>query len=262
MVLLAQVSACSGDGDRSDDRAGGEVAPRASAPAAGAERSGGETSGTTVPTTGPRVAGLPAGDDTTVVSVTDGDTIVVAGSTRVRLIGIDTPETHHPSKPVQCFGAEASAHTRELLPAGTPVRLVHDVERLDRYRRTLAYVYRLGDGLFVNAALVRDGYAQAYTYPPNVAHSDELVALAREAREAGRGLWSACATLGAPTDPRPDPPRASSPASGCDAAYPGVCIPPPPPDLDCAQVRDRRFAVLAPDPHGFDSDHDGVGCET
>lgn len=122
----------------------------------------------------------------------DGDTLVIAGGERVRLIGIDTPETKDPRKPVQCFGEEAAAFTAELLPASTPVRLVYDVERKDRYGRTLAYVYRLSDGFFVNAALVAEGYAQAYTYPPNVAHSEEFVELARQARDAGRGLWSAC----------------------------------------------------------------------
>lgn len=205
---------------------------------------------------------LPAGDDAVIRSVSDGDTIVLVGGTRVRLIGIDTPETHHPSKPVQCFGAEASAHTRSLLPAGTAVRLAYDVERLDRYRRTLAYVYRRDDGLFVNAALARDGYAQAYTYPPNVAHAEEFVAFAREAREAGRGLWSACSGFGVPALPSPSAAPTPAAGAGCDPAYPGVCLPSPPPDLDCPQVADRRFRVVAPDPHGFDRDGDGLGCET
>lgn len=83
---------------------------------------------------------MPDGEDTTVERVVDGDTIVVAGGTRVRLIGIDTPETKDPRKPVQCFGTEAAAHMSSLIGPGTPVRLVHDVERLDRFGRTLAYV--------------------------------------------------------------------------------------------------------------------------
>jgi micrococcal nuclease len=70
--------------------------------------------------------------------------------------------------------------------------LVYDVDRTDRYGRLLAYVYRASDALFVNASLVRDGYAFAFTYPPDVAHAEEFVALQREAREANRGLWSAC----------------------------------------------------------------------
>ena len=205
---------------------------------------------------------MPMGDDTSVESVVDGDTIVVAGGTRVRLIGVDTPETKDPRKPVQCFGREASAFTESLVAPGTAVRLVYDVERLDRYERTLAYVYRLSDGLFVNAALVADGYALVATFPPNVAHVEELTALARAAREEGRGLWSACGgePTAAPPVPVPVPPPAS-PGGSCDASYPGVCIPPAPPDLDCGDVSHRRFQVLPPDPHRFDGEGDGVGCE-
>jgi micrococcal nuclease len=135
---------------------------------------------------------LPPGLDTTVDRVIDGDTIVVAGGHHVRLIGIDTPETKDPRRPVQCFGKEASAFLTEMLPRGSGVRLIGDVEARDVYDRTLAYVYRLPDGLFVNADLVRQGYARPLTIPPDVAHSDELVALAGEARDAGRGLWAAC----------------------------------------------------------------------
>ncbi|MBW3581327.1 MAG: thermonuclease family protein [Actinobacteria bacterium] len=130
-----------------------------------------------------------------VVRVVDGDTIVVrldGAEERVRLLGIDTPESVDPRSPVECFGKEAAAHTASLLPPGTPVRLVRDVEARDRYDRLLAYVYRSDDGTFVNLRLVEDGYAAVLTYPPNVAHADEFVAAAGEAREAGRGLWSAC----------------------------------------------------------------------
>jgi micrococcal nuclease len=127
--------------------------------------------------------------------VVDGDTVMVSRGTkgkRVRLIGIDAPESVDPRRPVGCFGREASQRMFTLLPPGTPVRLVYDVERTDRYGRTLAYVYRRPDGLFVNAALVEEGYAAVATYPPNVVHADEFVALARQAREARLGLWGAC----------------------------------------------------------------------
>jgi micrococcal nuclease len=216
-------------------------------------------------TAAPEPAGLPAGRDTVLERVVDGDTIVVSGGERVRLIGIDTPETVDPRRPVQCFGREASAHMAELLPPGTAVRLVADVEATDRYGRTLSYVYRAGDGLFVNAAMVEAGFAVTATYPPNVAHADDLAALAREAREAGRGLWSACEEDAAPAAP----PTTTAPVQalgggggGCDPAYPDVCIPPAPPDLDCGQIPHRRFRVLPPDPHRFDADRDGVGCES
>ncbi len=135
---------------------------------------------------------LPAGVDTTVERVVDGDTLVVAGGRPVRLIGVDTPETKDPRRPVQCFGQEASAFLVSLLAQGSAVRLVGDVEPRDHYGRTLAYVYRLPDGLFVNAELLRQGFAQVLTVPPNVAHAETFATLGREAREAGAGLWSAC----------------------------------------------------------------------
>ena len=131
----------------------------------------------------------------TVERVVDGDTIIVhvgGRRERVRFIGMDTPESVKPNTPVQCFAIAASNRTKALLPAGTPVRLVGDVEQRDKYKRLLAYVYRAKDNLFVNLSLVRDGYAQPYTFPPNVAHTSEFVAAAADARQAGRGLWSAC----------------------------------------------------------------------
>ena len=130
-----------------------------------------------------------------VVRVVDGDTIVVrlAGiEENVRLLGIDTPESVDPRSPVECFGKEASAQTASLLPPGTQVRLVRDVEARDRYARLLAYVYRADDGAFVNLQLVQDGYAGVLSYPPNVAHADELAAAAAQARHEARGLWSRC----------------------------------------------------------------------
>jgi micrococcal nuclease len=131
----------------------------------------------------------------TVVRVVDGDTIVArsaSGATeRVRLIGVDTPESVKPGTPVQCFALKASAHTKHLL-TGKAVRLVGDAEARDRYGRLLAYVYREPDGLFVNADLVRRGYAQTLTIPPNVRFAERFLALARQARDAGVGLWGAC----------------------------------------------------------------------
>ena len=122
--------------------------------------------------------------------IVDGDTIYV-GDESVRLIGIDTPETKAPNTPVECFGKAATAEITRLVD-GRRVRLEFDVERRDRYGRQLAYVYRRPDGMFVNAELVRRGFAGAATYPPNVEHADRFVRLEREARQAGRGLWSAC----------------------------------------------------------------------
>lgn len=132
------------------------------------------------------------GDDVAVVRIVDGDTLIVTGGIRVRLIGVDTPESVDPDRPVECFGQEASAALGRLVPPGTAVRLDYDVDRTDRFGRTLAYLYRQSDGLFVNAALVEGGYAQPATFPPNVAHANEFASLARQAREGGAGLWAAC----------------------------------------------------------------------
>lgn len=129
-----------------------------------------------------------------VVQVVDGDTIdVQLGATRerVRYIGIDTPETKDPRRPVQCYGPEAADYNAQLV-AGERVRLVRDVEPRDRFGRLLAYVHRVRDELFVNAELVRSGYAQPLRIAPDVRHADRFAALARAAREAGRGLWAAC----------------------------------------------------------------------
>lgn len=143
----------------------------------------------------------------TVVRVVDGDTLRVrlgSADERVRLIGIDTPETHGAGGLRECFGAQATARLSALLPPGTPVRLVRDVEARDRYGRLLAYVYRRSDGLFVNLTLVREGFAATLTYPPNIAHADQFVAAARAARQSGRGLWKRCGSADVPLDaPRP-----------------------------------------------------------
>jgi micrococcal nuclease len=129
-----------------------------------------------------------------VLRVVDGDTIRVrlGGHTeRVRYIGVDTPESVKPGTPVQCFAKRAAAANAALV-AGRSVRLVGDIEQRDRYGRLLAYVYREPDGAFVNAQLVRDGYARTLTIAPNVAHARQFAQLAHAARESGRGLWAAC----------------------------------------------------------------------
>jgi micrococcal nuclease len=130
-----------------------------------------------------------------VLRVVDGDTIRVRldGRTeRVRYIGVDTPESVKPGTPVQCFAKRAAAANAALV-AGRSVRLVGDVEQRDRYGRLLAYVYREPDGAFVNAQLVRGGYARTLAIAPNVAHARQFAQLAQTAREGGRGLWAACA---------------------------------------------------------------------
>jgi micrococcal nuclease len=140
------------------------------------------------------VGDAPSAGEGVVTRVVDGDTVHVALAGRdetVRYIGIDTPESVKPGTPVQCFAEAASAANHRLVD-GQAVRIAYDVERHDRYGRLLAYVYRVRDGTFVNARLVRDGYARTLTIPPNVRFAGRFSALAREAQDAGRGLWRAC----------------------------------------------------------------------
>ena len=130
-------------------------------------------------------------DDCAVVHVVDGDTIHVQCGARVekvRYIGIDAPEIHHPIWGAEPGGREAAALNRRLV-GGRHVRLELDVRTRDRYGRLLAYVWV--DDLMVNAELVRLGYAQVMTVRPNVRHQALFVKLQREARAAGRGLWAA-----------------------------------------------------------------------
>lgn len=122
--------------------------------------------------------------------VVDGDTIVVdidGKEYKVRYIGIDTPETVHPSKPVGYFGKEASAKNKELA-LNKKVQLEKDITDKDKYGRLLRYVYV--DDIMVNEELVRLGYATAYTYPPDVKYVYKFLQAEREARAAKRGLWS------------------------------------------------------------------------
>jgi micrococcal nuclease len=140
--------------------------------------------------------GSPAGGPVgTVERIVDGDTLDVrlaSGVQRVRLIGIDTPESVKPDAEVECYGVEAAEHLAELLPVGTPVEVVRDVELRDRYGRLLAYVFRQPDELFVNLSMATDGYAAVLTFPPNVTFADDLQAAVAQARRARLGLWRAC----------------------------------------------------------------------
>jgi micrococcal nuclease len=128
-----------------------------------------------------------------VIEVIDGDTLVVAfadGSTdTIRILGVDTPETHHPTKGVECFGPEAAAYTATRL-AGRVIELERDVEERDIYDRRLAYVSV--DGHRFDDELLRKGYARLLVIEPNRAHAREMLAAELDARNAHRGLWAAC----------------------------------------------------------------------
>lgn len=135
-----------------------------------------------------------------VTRAVDGDTLLLENNERVRLIGIDTPEMHESSKlerdaqrsgqdeaAIKQLGRQSYEFTRKLVE-GKRVRLEFDAERFDKYKRLLAYVY-LEDGTFVNAEIVKQGYASLLTIPPDVKYAELFKKLYREARENKRGLW-------------------------------------------------------------------------
>ena len=131
----------------------------------------------------------------TILKVVDGDTvdIDIKGNTeRVRLIGVNTPETKHPTKPIECFGPEASAYLTQLLPKGTHVRIERDIEARDRYGRMLLYLYRESDNLFINLDLVSHGYGIPMSIEPNTFHRNDFVHAAALAETTNEGLWKAC----------------------------------------------------------------------
>ena len=130
-----------------------------------------------------------------ILAVIDGDTVDIKldGRTeRVRLIGVNTPETKHPTKPIECFGPEASAYMTQLLPKGTDVRIERDTEARDRYGRMLLYLYRNSDNLFINLDLISRGYGTPMSIEPNTFHRNEFVHAAALAEASNVGLWKAC----------------------------------------------------------------------
>jgi micrococcal nuclease len=135
--------------------------------------------------------GRPAAGEDGVVRVVDGDTVVLRGAGKSRLIGVDTPEVYGGS---ECFGREASAFAKRVLRPGLRVGVERDVEARDRYGRALVYL-RLPDGRSFNELLVAKGYAVPLTIPPNVRHAERFRALARRARRREAGLWSSCNDL-------------------------------------------------------------------
>ncbi len=146
----------------------------------------------------------PEGLGAMVDRVVDGDTVILeidGGEERVRLIGIDTPESVATNRPKQCYGKEASEALAGLLPPGSDVVVQRDLEARDRYDRLLLYIYRADDGLFVNRWLVENGFADAVVYEPNSAHADEFENLRAQAEAEGRGLWGSCDGPDQPLDP-------------------------------------------------------------
>jgi micrococcal nuclease len=181
----------------------------------------------------------------TVVRVIDGDTIEVdLGGSRytVRYIGMNTPETNHPSRRVEFYGPEASERNRQLVE-GMTVRMERDVSSIDQFDRLLRYVY-VGEQM-INALLVSDGYAVARDYPPDVKFSEVFEELQQQAMDKGRGAWATSPAL----------------AEACDPSYPTICVPQDADPMTCDDIPSVPFPTLRPDPHGFDPDGNGIGCE-
>jgi len=213
-----------------------------------------------------------------VISVTDGDTIKVAGGKALRYIGIDTPETVSLSQPVGCYGKEASDKNKELV-LNKEIEIEKDVSETDKYGRLLRYVYI--DGVMVNEYLVREGYAQANSYPPDIKYQDRLREAQRLAMEEKKGLWgSVCDNWNTPAPtvkpvtytPRPETnvlpvvPIVQQPSGGCKYPCSG-------PDRDCSDFSSHSEAVSFFSCCGFSAQNDpmkldnvgvgdGIPCES
>lgn len=227
---------------------------------------------------------MPGLEAATLVSVIDGDTleVLVRGQqARIRLIGMDAPETNQ--GPL-CYGSEAKAKVAELLePVGGQLLLEKDVSETDRYGRLLRYVWHQGEGdpVMLNLEMVKEGYARAATFPPDVKYEAAFLQAERDARERQLGLWGECSptatlpTASATADAQVSPTAQQTPASEAPGApSPTVATPlrydPNGPDRDCgdfsthAEAQAFYEAAGGPDrdPHKLDGDHDGTACET
>lgn len=174
----------------------------------------------------------------------------------VRFIGVDTAERGQPY-----FDEPTGYATAEL--SGKTIYLEKDVSEVDQFQRLLRYIWlarpTIGNEAEVrasmsNARLLLEGHGRLATFPPDVKYVDMFIKFQEEARNAQKGAWA----------PAPSPAQTQAQTGQkCDPAYPDVCIPSPPPDLDCGDIPHRRFRVLPLDPHNFDgNDNDGIGCES
>ena len=185
----------------------------------------------------------------TLLRVIDGDTLEVRRSDgerdTVRIIGVDTPEVSGGTEPL---GPAATARLTALLDGAAAIFLEADRTERDRFDRLLRYLWirdQSGQHHLVNAVLVAEGLARVWTFPPDERYLDTFTAAQDAAQAARLGVWGLAGT---------------DPTVACDPSYPTVCIPPPPPDLNCPDINYRDFTVSGPDPHRFDADRDGIGC--
>jgi micrococcal nuclease len=201
-----------------------------------------------------------------VASVYDGDTLTLRDGRRVRLLQVDTPELGSG----ECYSRAARTALLALAPPGKKVVLEADpsLDRVDRYRRLLRYVKR--NGVNVNLELTRRGAAAPYFYRGDRGrYAGWLMRAAQSAKATKHGLWRACPStvldpFRAVSTGQSGPPSQTPPNGKCDPNYAGGCVPPYPPDLDCADIRALGIApvrVIGSDPHRLDGDGDGLGCE-
>ena len=282
LAVVSLAMGCSGDGGEPEKKADTSQETTAGKTTFQRERTAPRET-TTEETTAPEfmVGRLPMDEfdaNVTVIKVVDGDTVDIApaieGNNRVRLIGVDTPETKKPGCGKQPYGEQASSFTESSL-LGQEVGLEFDVEKTDRYGRLLAYVYKEED--MFNETLLDEGYAQVATFPPNVKYVDRFLAAQEEARTAGRGLWGLSdEELAAQTDrgngvggdgctdetasSQPAPKQKGKAASSTTKSSSSG-------DLDCSDfgTQEQAQQILdadSSDPNGLDEDSDGEACET
>lgn len=199
----------------------------------------------------------------TVTSIGDGDTIRVrtsSGATQtIRLACVDAAEM------TQAPHGEQSRHRlQQIIPVGSTVSL--NQQTIDRYNRTVAEVFK--DNLNVNLAMVQEGRAIAYRKYLSQCEGDRYLKAEASARSRRLAFWSQANPVmpwdfrrGVRTTAQSPVQPTSQVQSNCHPSYPTVCIPPAPPDLDCKDISYRRFKVIGSDPHRFDRDRDGIGCE-
>lgn len=203
------------------------------------------------------------------VNVVDGDTIKIERGETVRYIGIDTPETVDPRKPIMCYGKEASDKNTELVE-GKIVELEKDVSETDRYGRLLRYIWV--DGVLINELLVREGYAQSSTYPPDVKYQNRFINAQRMAQQEQKGLWSSACTVlptpksaAKPTQGTTQPtenystPDGSNKLEGASGSYSCNC------SKTCAQMSscsEAQYQLNVCGCSARDADGDGIACDS
>ncbi|HUS60284.1 MAG TPA: thermonuclease family protein [Nevskiaceae bacterium] len=201
-----------------------------------------------------------------VTKVIDGDTIQLENGKTLRYIGIDTPETVHPSKPIQCYGKEASDKNKQLVES-KEIEIEKDVSEVDKYGRLLRYVWV--EGVFVNEYLVREGFAQSSTYPPDVKYQELFREAERKAREENKGLWgNICENWQQPTATQQQAPTTSSQQDSGQTDTTGyICSSNA---YNCsdfathieAQAVFEKCGGINNDIHRLDADKDGLACES